>query len=50
MQYYVRGALIVANTGEVRGYIEDRREERAIPTESRSCVKSGGRKHGRSGE
>lgn len=40
MRCNVIGALIVANTGEVRGYIEDRREERAIPTERRSCVKS----------
>lgn len=40
MRYNVVGALIVANTGEVRGYIEDRREERAVPAERRSCVES----------
>lgn len=36
MQYNVIGAVIVANTGDLRAYSEERREERAIPNREES--------------
>ena len=39
MQYSVTGTTIVANTGEVRGYTEERKEERAILKERRARAK-----------
>ena len=39
MQYNVTDTTIVANTGGVRGYPEERKEERAILKERRTRVK-----------
>ena len=40
MQYTGIGTDVVANAGGVTGCAEERRKERAVPTERRACVKS----------